>query len=223
MTTTVPPTRAGMNLTTSRLAQWLHQYEAARVALRMPSYAYWHLKGRPIPPPQAYKIATILRYASQFKTDVFVETGTYLGDTTHAVSKAFNTCHTIELDDALYRNAVRRFSGRGHITPWHGDSANVLPQVLASITQPTLFWLDGHYSAGFTAKGSKCTPIVEELSAILKHPVTSHVVLIDDAREFTGSNDYPTLSQVESQLRSEGSRYRMVLDTDVIRITPTQQ
>ena len=52
----------------------------------------------------------------------------------------------------------------------HGDSGTELGNVMNKINQPALFWLDGHYSAGVTAKGDKDTPIYEELVCILNAP-----------------------------------------------------
>jgi hypothetical protein len=44
-----------------------------------------------------------------------------------------------------------------------------------------MFWLDRHYSGGFTAKGEKDCPIIEELDAISNGSHLKHSILIDDA------------------------------------------
>ena len=51
-----------------------------------------------------------------------------------------------------------------------GDSGIELMNLAARIDQPSLFWLDGHYSAEETAKGDKETPVIEELQHILDGP-----------------------------------------------------
>jgi hypothetical protein len=39
---------------------------------------------------------------------------------------------------------------------------------------------------------------MQEIECILSHPrVEDHVILVDDARCFTGQNDYPTLKTLE--------------------------
>jgi hypothetical protein len=82
-----------------------------------------------------------------------------------------------------------------------------------------LFWLDGHYSAGITARGDIATPISLELEAILSHPVKSHVILIDDARDFTGKDSYPFLDNLLHKIRVDGN-YSVEVTTDIIRLTP---
>jgi hypothetical protein len=46
--------------------------------------------------------------------------------------------------------------------------------------------------------------------------------LIDDARLFTGEDDYPTLDEVRNYLSNRKPDYRFELDLDIIRITPPQ-
>ena len=47
-----------------------------------------------------------------------------------------------------------------------GDSGKVLSEILLEINEPAIFWLDGHYTAGITARGVKECPIFEELDCI---------------------------------------------------------
>ena len=77
---------------------------------------------------------------------------------------------------------------------------------------------DGHYSAGITAKGDLETPIMQELEAILSHSIKNHVILIDDAREFTGMNDYPTVSQLKEFVAKSRPDYQVDLENDILRI-----
>ena len=55
---------------------------------------------------------------------LFVETGTFLGETTLAMSGIFDRCWTVEIDKSLYEQALRRFDGHKNITALHGDSAD---------------------------------------------------------------------------------------------------
>ena len=100
----------------------------------------------------------------------------------------------------------------------NGDSGAVLKKILEDLHQPALFWLDAHYSAGCTARGDKCTPIEEELNHVFKHEFArQHVLLIDDARTFTGKGDYPTLETVEAVVKKAGYGSFSVED-DIIRV-----
>ena len=178
----------------------------------------WEAAGRPVPPPHAVKVLTVLDFARRFGPRTFVETGTFQGVMIEEVERRFERVFSIELAPAIYEAAVRKFADRPHVQILHGDSATRLPELLATITEPCLFWLDGHYSAGPTARGDKETPVVEELAAIREHPVAGHVVLIDDARCFDGSHDYPTLGELEKLARAGGRFRNFEVTADVVRI-----
>lgn len=125
---------------------------------------------------------------------------------------------SIELDDALYERAVELFKADPAVKLLHGDSAAMLQQVLGQLTQPALFWLDAHYSEDFTAKGSKETPILEELELVMGHAVKGHVVLIDDARSFVGERDYPTIDEIKRFIADRDPGASVVVEDDIIRI-----
>jgi hypothetical protein len=178
----------------------------------------WEKQGRPSPPPHIIKEELIRDYAKTFNTNILIETGTYLGDMVHAMKKSFSRVISFELDQTLATQARQRFSSDSHIEIIQGDSGKLLGDYLANINEPCLFWLDGHYSGGITAKGPLETPIKNELTAILSHAVDGHVVLIDDARCFTGENDYPTLDELKSFVAARKPNYKFSLEHDVIRI-----
>jgi hypothetical protein len=148
---------------------------------------------------------------------LFVETGTFLGETTLAMATVFDRCWTVEIDRALYEQAAARFSGHTNIAALHGDSQALMPQILKEIDAPAIFWLDGHYSRANTGRGTTDTPIVSELTRIFEHPITQHVILIDDARDFLGVNGYPTIKALHRFVRSR-SPYRMRISNDIIRL-----
>src|SRR3954451_5609011 len=158
----------------------------------------WEKQGRPSPPPHIIKEELIREYAKTFNTPILIETGTYLGDMVHAMRKTFSKLISFELDQTLATQARERFANDNQIEIIQGDSGKLLGEHLAGINEPCLFWLDGHYSGGITAKGSLETPIKNELTAILSHPTDGHVILIDDARCFTGEHDYPTIDELKS-------------------------
>ncbi len=158
-----------------------------------------------------FKVRTIKSYAEQFKIKTFIETGTYLGDTISAVKHTFDTIYTIELNERFYRDACEKFKNYSHIQLVQGDSGKKLKEIVGKILTPSLFWLDGHYSGGETSKSDKKTPIIKELETIFSHKL-KHVILIDDARYFTGKDDYPTLAEVKKLAQSHNYNFRLRQD-----------
>lgn len=182
--------------------------------------AMWENSARPVPAPHIVKQRIILAYHSAFGTETMVETGTYQGDMVYAMKDSFKNIYSIELSEQLYDRAKLRFRDFRHVQILHGDSGEVLPQILSSINTRCLFWLDGHYSAGFTAKASIETPIMKELATILAHRVKGHVILIDDARCFDGTHDYPTLAELRKLVEVSMPGCSFWVSNDVIRIHP---
>jgi hypothetical protein len=182
------------------------------------SFWKWTLAGQPVPPTHGLKHHVLKQHALEFQLDTLIETGTFLGNMIASTASLFKHIYSIELDEELYNSAKTRFARVPHITLLHGDSAQLLPAVLASISHPCLFWLDAHYSGGITAKGAVETPILSELACILSHRLHNHVVLIDDAREFTGAHDYPTLTAVRDLVAQHRPQSVIRVQHDIIRI-----
>lgn len=177
----------------------------------------WERRGRPAPPPPRVKQGIVAEYARRHHSELFVETGTYRGDMVEAQRRRFRRVWSIELQPRLAQQATARFARDRTVSILQGDSAVLLPDILASVREPCLFWLDAHYSAGVTARGAVDTPIVSELETILRHPVEGHIVLIDDAREFTGKNDYPTIEALRERVADVRPDWVVEVRDDVIR------
>jgi hypothetical protein len=178
----------------------------------------WEKKGRPIPPPSGVKQKIVQEYGEKNSLNILVETGTYSGDMIWACRRSFNQIYSIEFDEKLFLQATRKFAKFHHISIRHGDSAEVLPEILRDITQPCLFWLDAHYSGGITGKAALETPIIKEIQAIMAHPLKGHMILIDDARMFTGENDYPTMKDLEKIIATKFPDKTVEVYNDIIRI-----
>lgn len=177
----------------------------------------WNKNGCPVPVPHIVKQVTIKEYQNKYKYAVLVETGTYLGDMVEAQKKRFRKIFSIELGIDLFNEATKRFKNDKNVTIIQGDSGKVLPQILSEINEPAIFWLDGHYSAGITAKGEKDCPIFEELDAIFDSKKLNHVLLIDDARCFIGKGDYPTIDKLTEYVKSKNDKYQVEVKHDIIR------
>jgi hypothetical protein len=180
----------------------------------------WERKGKPVPPPHIVKQRTIRHYAEKYKLEILVETGTYYGDMVEAMKKYFDHIYTIELSSELYKVAKKRFQKEKHVEVIHGDSGKVLKNLMKRISKPALFWLDGHYSAGVTARGEKDTPIYEELQHILSKRDIGHVIIIDDARCFGTDAGYPTLEELKEFIKARRQEVLISIQDDNIRITP---
>ena len=180
----------------------------------------WGKKGKSLPLPHMLKQEILRGYIEKYDLKIMVETGTYFGDMVEALRKSLSRVYSIELSEYFASEAQRRFKSTDNVVILHGDSGKEIEKVLKQITLPTLFWLDGHYSAGLTAKGESETPIFEELTHIFKAPDLRHVILIDDARAFGKIPDYPTLDQLNSFIQSKRSNLEIAVRDDIIRITP---
>ena len=179
----------------------------------------WALTRRP-PAPGSVKLLELRRYAQEYQLPVLVETGTFLGDTVQALHGQFREIHTIELAPALAERARLRFAALPHIHVHEGDSGQLLPALARSLAEPALFWLDGHYSGGQTARADQDTPVRAELQSLLTSRSQADVILIDDARLFGTDPAYPSLAEVAETVRTHGAGRTHSVQDDIIRIVP---
>jgi hypothetical protein len=182
--------------------------------------ADWRRGGMSGPPPHIVKQCVLAEYAQRFDLRILVETGTYYGDMVAAMRPHFDRVYSVELSENLHRLCVRRFKNDPHVKLYLGDSGIVLKKIVEELDRPTLFWLDGHYSAGNTAKGEKETPIFEELGAILKAKIRNHIIIVDDARCFGADSGYPTLAELTSFVNAMRDDLDISVEADSIRIVP---
>ena len=165
--------------------------------------------------PHLLKQRTVLDYAKSSGARIFIETGTYFGLMLQACLGDFDRLVSMEVEPHFYTRAKKVFRREVRVTLLHGDSAKLLPELLRTINDPCLFWLDAHYSGGLTGRGELETPIRRELEAILSHS-QKHTILIDDAHCFDGTNDYPAVAWIEEISLERG--YSMSLADNIIRL-----
>lgn len=177
----------------------------------------WEQQGKPVPPPHIIKQQTISGYQQQYGYDTLIETGTYLGHMLDRQRTNFSALYSIELSPDFWAYNVKKFRKHPHIQILQGDSGVLLQTLTQKLTQSAIFWLDGHYSSG-TAKGDLECPIYAELNAVFDCSVKQHVVLIDDARDFTGANDYPTIDEIRKFVADRGVKHTFEVKDDIIRI-----
>src|SRR5574337_1443085 len=113
--------------------------------------------------------------------NIFVETGTFKGDTVAIVKEYFKQIYSIELSKEYYEQVKNRFDNMQNLSLIHGDSANALKSIMPEIKdRSTIFWLDAHWCVAENTAGemSQC-PLLAELDAIQTLNSTS-MIAIDD-------------------------------------------
>lgn len=160
----------------------------------------WSRRGFGMPSPDLVKRAVLMRWGSTSST--WIETGTYLGSTTEYLAQRVSRVISIEPQPALVVRARQRLRRYHNVEIVEGTSEDQLRPILMNIEGDVCFWLDGHYSAGSTYRGSQDTPVLDELAAISEAlPRLGRVVVfIDDLRCFEPAagelNGYPSRSEL---------------------------
>ncbi len=144
----------------------------------------WGERGYSAPSPPFVKRNVLSRHA--ISGGIWIETGTFLGDTTEFLAKNSHFVYSIEPSPDLYERACKRFLNFENVKLINGLSEDVLPNILSNVSGDVCFWLDGHFSHGITFQGERDTPIREELSAIRSaiSALDRIAVCIDDVRCF---------------------------------------
>jgi hypothetical protein len=92
-----------------------------------------------------------------------------------------------------------------------------MPDVLALLTGPSLFWLDAGYYGWIGQQGDQ-QRLSAELEMILSHP-WPHIVLLDDARGLTGRDGIPSVADVKNYVESKFPQRSVRVEFDIMRIT----
>jgi hypothetical protein len=193
-----------------------------KFAVRVKAMEAWRARGFNAPSPAFVKHACLLRNGISGAT--WVETGTYVGETTDVLASAgARMVHSLEPDPDLYGAAKRRFSDRQNVHIYLGTSEEILPALLPTLTGDICFWLDGHFSGEGTHRGPFDTPILKELETVAAHLERwqSVAVMIDDMRLFNGEihsyGAYPRVEVVAEWARSNGMRWHIEHDMLIAR------
>lgn len=184
---------------------------------RQYKFEQWESQGRSIPPPQVVKLFKIRELQSKHNCQYFIETGTYKGDMIYANKGSFDKLISVELSPLYFAKAEKKFANDKNVKIHFGESGKLMPQIIKSLDAPALFWLDGHFSSGQTAQGELDCPIFGELDAIFSSP-HKHVLLIDDARCFNGTNDYPTIPTLQKYIAEQKPNSTFELKDDLIAV-----
>jgi len=157
----------------------------------------------------------ILKIAKDTQCNVFIESGTFLGQSFQIALKSgiFERCYTVELALGLYKEVAIKYPTRPNQQVFLGKSHEIFRRQifpLCSSKDRIFFWLDGHFSGGTTWIGptrgadSPC-PLLVELEAIRQYcPSSSLVIAIDDVDDFGMRNskipghNWPTRTDVDA-------------------------
>jgi hypothetical protein len=194
-------------------------YGAYKSLGHYPDFLYWKLRGEPVRSPHLLKQRTVREYGERYGLRILVETGTYYGEMVSAMKNRFDRIYSVESDPGLAEQAIRRFARHPHVQILQGDSQRVLPELLRSLHQPALFWLDAGYHGWAGAQGDN-QRLSTELQAILRHPVGEHIILMDDARGLNGRNGAPTVEELMQTIESQFPGRTAEVKYDILRITP---
>lgn len=200
-----------------RLLQRTPVYGVYKALGHYPDYWYWILRGRPARSPHLLKQNVVREYGEKFGLKTLVETGTYYGEMVAAMKNRFDRIYSIEYVPALAERATQKFARYPHIRIFCGDSRVVMPEVLALLQGPALFWLDAGYYGWVGMQGDQ-QRLSSELEMILSHPYP-HIILLDDARGLTGQNGIPSVRDVKSYVESKFPTRSVEVEFDVMRIT----
>ena len=179
-----------------------------RILTGLREYGGWVKRGYSAPSPHFMKQACLLR--NGFSSATWVETGTFLGQTTQLLAKHAPKVYSVEPESALFARACKLFSKHKNVEILNGTSEDIFPKLLPTISGDVNFWLDGHYSAGITFRGSRDTPVLEELACIARNLSNfgKVCILIDDIRCFNPKipeySSYPDLNVLVAWAAEKG-------------------
>lgn len=125
---------------------------------------------------------------------VWIETGTYHGETTAFLAARFPKVISIEPSATLFQKAAHRFRAHAGVKLLNGTSEEKFPEALnAAKVGKVAFWLDGHFSGGVTFQAHADTPVLFELEAIAQNLSQLEItaICIDDVRLFDLEPAYP--------------------------------
>lgn len=161
----------------------------------------WALRDFSSPAPHHVKMRVLRRWGG---SNTWIETGTFLGHTSHSLAEFSSRVYTIEPDLRLYDQAKQVYKLIENITFINGLSEECLGELISNLSldekADVSFWLDGHFSAGITFQGPTDTPIEVELDIIAKKiPILGSItIFVDDVRCFNPDNleykSYPDIN-----------------------------
>ena len=184
----------------------------------------WYKRNFSSPSPEFVKHQVIKKYNLQ--KSLWIETGTYYGDTTKILSDIAEKVISIESDKRLYDLAIKKFENSKKINVINGESQNLLQDILKNESYKNLcLFLDAHtcldhITNKLVSKNETLeTPIMIELNIIESYikKFNNINILIDDIRLFDGkTQNYPNLNEIVDWARKNNSSWFIEHDIFII-------
>ena len=160
----------------------------------------WRARNFSPPSPDVIKHQILMN--NNLKDSLWIETGTYYGETTKLLSKISKKTISIEADKNLFENSNKILKNLKNVEILNGKSEDLLDKVISKNLnfKNVCIYLDAHLCQDHL-KNTKtfgnentATPILNELEIVSKYVASFKkiVVLIDDIRLFQGKfQNYP--------------------------------
>ena len=178
---------------------------------RSVKYFIWSLKNRKslknwrarnFSPPSPDVIKHQILMNNNLKDSLWIETGTYYGETTKLLSKISKKTISIEADKNLFETSNKILKNFKNVEILNGKSEDLLDKVISKNLnfQNVCIYLDAHLCQDHLkntqtfGNENTATPILNELEIVSKYVSSFEkiVVLIDDIRLFQGKfQNYP--------------------------------
>lgn len=148
-------------------------------------------------PTHVYKPLLAAMIGLSLGKTVFVETGTFVGQSSYFVSRLFSEVLTVEAsaDLALAARKLMLATSTENVKVVQGASVDLLHTMSLKTGQSAVFFLDAHYSTGLTSRLFGACPLVNELTIIFDR-FDDPVIVIDDLRTMTGLGGYPSIAEI---------------------------
>jgi len=160
-----------------------------------------------------------------YSIELFIETGTFKGQTSSWAAGIFRNVITIENSKELFDLAVLNLASLKNLRCQYGNSAIELKKILAEINEPALFWLDAHWCGGPTHDHADLFPLLDEIK-VVKQSDFNHIIMIDDARFFLkpppepqDPDTWPGLKEI-TELLNQDDNYFTFVSEDIIVSMP---
>ena len=160
----------------------------------------WRARNFSPPSPDVIKHQILMN--NNLKDSLWIETGTYYGETTKLLSKISKKTISIEADKNLFETSNKILKNFKNVEILNGKSEDLLDKVISKNLnfKNVCIYLDAHLCQDHLKNtktfGNKntATPILNELKVVSKYVSSFEkiVVLIDDIRLFKGKfQNYP--------------------------------
>lgn len=112
-----------------------------------------------------------IKLRDRFQITAAIETGSATGGTTNWLAGNFEKVHSIEINEQYLKFAKHRCAAHTNIKFYHGDSTTMLLDILKTVGNRTIIFLDAHWN-------EHC-PLLSELTAIANSGLRPCILIHD--------------------------------------------